>query len=173
MRIFLTGFMGAGKSYLGQELARLLGFGFIDLDTLIEAEEGKPISAIFAEKGEAKFREIERENLISLAGFSKVVVATGGGAPCYSNNMAWMNGHGVTVYLHAPVAILASRLKNEKEKRPLLSSLTDEALHNFIEGKINERKQFYEQSHLSFEVPENGLEGLEMLANYLRRFLQK
>ena len=173
MIIFLTGFMGCGKSYLGKALADQLGFGFLDLDALIEVGEGLGIAGIFDRVGEQAFREIEARYLRSLEGHRHLVVATGGGAPCFFNNMDWMNGHGVSIYLHAEPSLLATRLAGEKEKRPLLRSLDDGQLLAFIESKYSERRPFYDQAHLQFDVPATGIGGIEALAGYLKRILPK
>ncbi len=170
MRIFITGFMGAGKTYLGRTLAEQLGFQFIDLDELIEAKLGMAISLIFQDSGETAFREIEAECLRSLAGQHQIVVSTGGGCPCFLENMEWMNGHGITLYFYATPGLLTKRLSSEKEHRPLISDIPPHDLEQFIEAKLGERALFYEQSHLKFLVPELGTDGLEKLAEYLRRF---
>lgn len=162
--------MGAGKSYLGRNLATLLGFQFIDLDEYIESQSGKSISSIFKELGENAFRQIESDCLQSLALPNHSVVATGGGCPCFLGNLAWMNEHGVSVYFFAPASLLAKRLFPEKENRPLLAPLTKDNFEAFIDAKLAERATFYEQCHLKFKVPEFGQNGLEELADYLRKF---
>lgn len=173
MIIFLTGFMGSGKTYLGKALADQLGFAFLDLDALIEVGEGLCIAEIFGRVGEQAFREMEARYLRTLAGHHHLVVATGGGAPCFFNNMDWMNGHGVSIYLHAEPALLAARLAGEKEKRPLLRQLDDGQLLAFIESKYSERRPFYDRANLQFDVPESGMAGIEALAGYLKRILPR
>lgn len=172
MRIFLTGFMGSGKSYLGKLLATRLGFGFVDLDDLIEARMGMPIFQIFEQLGEPAFRKAEAECLRSLAVRGQIVVATGGGTPCFFENLNWMNENGVTIYLATSPLVLAQRLLSEKAKRPLLAHLQDNALKNFIEGKLTERREFYERCHLQFDVPAAGDAGIEQLSNYLGRIIK-
>lgn len=170
MRIFITGFMGVGKSYLGRELARLLGFAFTDLDDAIEAAAGMTVAAIFKEKGEAAFRQLEASCLRALGQQQRAVVATGGGTPCFHGNMAWMNDHGITVYFFASPALLAARLEAEKDERPLLAGLKPRELAAFIERKLEERDAYYSMCHLQFQVPDRGLQGVDVLAAYLRRF---
>ena len=170
MRIFITGFMGAGKSYLGKELAKLLGFSFVDLDELVEARMAMPVTEIFRQFGEPAFRQLEAECLRNLADKEQLVVATGGGAPCFFENMQWMNENGITVYFYAPTQLLAQRLSPEKANRPLLASLSDANFEAFVEAKLVERTPFYELSHLQFTVPTEGFQGIEVLANYLSRF---
>ena len=171
MRIFITGFMGAGKSYLGRVLAEQLGFSFVDLDELIETGSAMSIADIFQKLGEPAFRQIEAECLRSLANRNEIVVSTGGGTPCYFENMTWMNENGITIHLDASVSLLAQRLTLEKKQRPLIANLLDKELVDFIETKLAERAPFYEQSHLRFTVLEAGTNGVEVLAAYLSRFL--
>ena len=171
MLIFITGFMGAGKSYLGKVLARQLRFDFVDLDELIEAKMLMPISTIFEQQGEAGFRRVEAECLRSLAGKTDLVVATGGGTPCFLNNLAWMNVSGFTIYFSASTNLLAKRLLSAKSKRPLLTSLNDDELEGFIKMKLAERTSFYGQCHLQFNVPEVGTEGIDELSSYLSKVL--
>ncbi len=171
MRIFILGFMGAGKSYLGKELANMLGFRFVDLDELIEAQLGLSVAEIFETGGELAFREAEAACLRSLGHERQVVVATGGGTPCFFENMQWMNDNGVTVFFRATPGLLAQRLIPEKVRRPLLAGLCDEEVEAFITKKLAERTLFYGLSHLEFEVPQEGNQGIEVLAKYLSRFL--
>ena len=109
-RVFLVGYMGAGKTTVGKELAKLAGLSFIDLDYYIEGRYHKAVSQIFAERGEEAFREIERNMLHEVAEFEDVLISTGGGAPCFFNNMEFMNASGTTVYLKVSVEELAKRL---------------------------------------------------------------
>jgi shikimate kinase len=159
--IFLIGFMGSGKTHEGKLLAENLGLPFIDLDAWIEEKEGQTIASIFSTKGEEYFRIQESQAikdvyqiLIDLNhkdqdsfGF-KGVVSTGGGAPCFFDNMEWMNQHGITIWLDVPVEMLMDRLKKEKAKRPLLAEKTDEELKAFIADKLKERNAFYSRAAL-------------------------
>lgn len=151
MRIFLVGFMGCGKSTKAKQLANLLECPVIDIDAVIVAEQGMSIADYFAIYGEATFRALERETLRRFDYPETCVVATGGGLPCYFDNMDWMNENGTTVYLEMTPAQLASRLHN-REKRPLLIGMDDEQLLNFITGKLEERNPFYHKAHLSINA---------------------
>lgn len=144
--IFLIGFMGCGKSYLGERLATQLERPFIDLDRLIEIAEGKTIADIFAALGESGFRELEQKHLHSLGNQPPTIVATGGGTPCFFDNMDWMNTHGTTVFLETPVETLYERLRHERSNRPLLAEFDDAGLRHFIEQKLREREQWYRQA---------------------------
>lgn len=162
--------MGVGKSYLGKELARLLGFAFADLDAVIEEKAGMAVAAIFKEMGETVFREMEAACLRGFGNEQRIVVATGGGTPCFHQNLDWMNEHGITVFFFASPAVLVGRLEAEKDKRPLLAALNPAEVVAFIEKKLQERAVYYNRCHLQFNVPERGLEGVSSLADYLRRF---
>ena len=151
-KIFLIGFMGSGKSTVGRQLATQLQYHFIDLDTLIEQQEKVTIAQLFASQGESYFREQEALHLRSLDKHERVVVATGGGCPCYHDNMDWMNQHGVTVYLEASVKLLTDRLKKEKDNRPLLQGKSPEALADFIQQKLSERIAYYQAAQISISA---------------------
>ena len=150
MRIYLVGFMGSGKSHTGRQLAQLLGYPFLDLDALIEERAGIDIPAIFAREGESGFRRREREALHSTRQLEEIVVACGGGAPCFFDNMDWMNRNGLTVYLEAPVEVLAQRLTPGREHRPLIAELSENELPAFIEEKLAGRDPVYRQSQILF-----------------------
>ncbi len=173
MRIYLIGFMGSGKSYLGKALASQLNLSYLDLDDWLEKEEGRSISRIFSESGEMEFRKLEAQYLRATAQHQNIVVATGGGTPCFFENMDWANENGVTIYLNASPRLIASRLSGEKSKRPLISSLNDEELLSFIENKLAERESFYHQAHLQLDIWEDGTEAIAEIAGYLKRFIPK
>lgn len=147
MKIFLIGFMGCGKSTKAKQLANRLNCSVIDLDAVIVAEQGTTIAAYFEEHGEAAFRELESETLKNYNYPDTCVIATGGGLPCFFDNMEWMNANGTTVYLQMTPPQLVSRLHN-REKRPLLKGMDDEQLLAFIEVKLAERDAFYTQAKL-------------------------
>jgi shikimate kinase len=151
MRIFLIGFMGSGKSYLGQQWGRLCGLDFYDLDAEIEKQAGMPITDIFREKGEAWFREMERDLLHRFAESDDFILACGGGTPCFYDNMQWMKSQGQTIWLHPPVEILMQRLISEQEQRPLIKDIHPSALQSFIEEKLAAREPFYRQADLVLE----------------------
>ncbi len=152
MRIFLIGFMGSGKSHVGRQLAKAAQMPFLDLDDYIEQQEQRPIRDIFAQEGEAAFRQMERAALHRTAELPEAVIACGGGTPCFFDNMDWMNRHGVTVYLQTPADILFQRLQAGKNKRPLLATLDDAALQSYITNKLNEREPFYLQAGVVYHV---------------------
>jgi shikimate kinase len=146
MIIFLVGFMGSGKSTLGRRLARKIDYPFTDMDEDIENEEQKTISDIFREKGEDYFRKLENAYLQKINNDKNLVIATGGGAPCFFNNMEVMNKKGVTIYLKMSPASLAFRLREAREHRPLLNEVSDQQLNDYVEQKLSKRENFYMQS---------------------------
>ena len=148
MIIFLIGFMGCGKSHLGREFAKLMKYKFIDTDALIEEKKKKSIAQLFAVEGEEYFRQLEKKTLQGLLKESKSVIATGGGLPCYSDNMEIMKKNGLTIYLEAGAGFLFHRLIREKKDRPLISNLSDIELMEFITGMLVKRVSFYEQAAL-------------------------
>ncbi len=153
MKIFLLGMMGSGKSYWKQHLAKMLKTGGYDLDFIIEAQEEKSISELFNEDGEKYFREIEAKLLRWFAEKKIFVLATGGGTPCFHENMKWMNEQGITIWIDEPIEVLTERLLKEKSHRPLISHLDENGIIEFLKNKYNERKQYYSQSthHLKGE----------------------
>lgn len=151
MRIFLVGFMGCGKTTLGRKLASRLSVPFTDLDKVFEEVTGKTVPLYFKEFGEDAFRKAERDVLQTSDFPDDVVIATGGGAPCYYNNMDWMNANGFTVYISLSPVALAKRLETAEEERPVLRDHKGTALVEFIAEKLKEREPFYKQAHLIAE----------------------
>ena len=149
-RIFLIGYMGAGKTTVGKVLSRQLGLSFIDLDHYIEGRYGQ----LFAEKGEDAFRDIERRMLREVAAFEDVLVSTGGGAPCFFDNMEFMNGAGQTVYLKVSVEELAKRLELCKSTRPILKGRSGDELKAFIAESLEKREPFYSKASIVFDAEE-------------------
>lgn len=146
MIIFLVGFMGSGKSTLGKRLSKKISYDFIDMDEAIELEEGMSVTEIFEFKGENYFRNLETRFLESLNNSSNYVIATGGGAPCFADNMQLMNEKGVTVYLKLSPANLASRLENARSIRPLIASIPADELTDYIREQLGEREKYYNQA---------------------------
>lgn len=145
--IFLIGFMGCGKTTLGRKLASRLGYEFIDLDHILEAQTGITIAEYFSKFGEEAFRKLESEVLKQTKYPEHAVISTGGGLPCFFDNMDWMNAYGKTIYIKLSPKTLADRLENEKDKRPVLHDHGDN-LVTFIESKLNERDKFYNQASI-------------------------
>ena len=139
--------MGCGKTHWGKLISEKLQIPFFDLDEQIVASEGRSINDIFATEGEEYFRLKEKEVLYMISeSHESFVMATGGGTPCFFNNIDYMNKSGVTVWFHCSTDCLFGRLVKEKEKRQLIRSLTDEQLRSYIIKKYADRKIFYQQA---------------------------
>ncbi len=166
MRIYLTGYMGSGKSTLGRKLARHAGLQFVDMDHYIEMRNCKTIPQIFAEEGEAEFRKKERKALQELSEFTDVVVATGGGAPCFFDNMELMNRTGKTIFLNIEPKILADRLLESKTERPLIKGKSKDELIHFIGHTLEERNEFYKLARYQITKPDVNLDDvMKMIAS--------
>lgn len=147
MKIFLIGFMGSGKTHWGIQLSEKLNIPFFDLDDKITQFASKAINDIFAEEGEEFFRQTEKDVLHMITdNHDTFVMATGGGTPCYFNNIDFMNRHGTTVWISAPIDTLFERLIKERSSRPLLKNLSDQQLKTYIIKKFSDRKIYYEQA---------------------------
>ena len=163
--------MGSGKSALGKQLAARLGCGFYDLDTMIEAGEGLSIPAIFRERGEASFRKIEAKYLRGTRSVERGVVATGGGTPCFFENMEWMNEEGVTIYLNASEETLFRRLQAASAGRPLVAGMAGQALKKSIKERLELRLPFYSSAQFVCDADAPLPSLLEGLAGYFKRFM--
>jgi shikimate kinase len=147
MRIFLIGFMGAGKTHWGKQVANRMGLPFHDLDELVVAQEGKSIADIFSENGEEYFRLAEKQILEELVEREdSMIISCGGGTPCFFNNIDFMKRYGIVVWLNTHVEVILQRLLKERMHRPLLKDIKDEDLRNHIIRKLNERRMYYEQA---------------------------
>lgn len=155
-RIYLTGFMGSGKSYVGPLISEELGYTFIDLDELVEEIAGMQVKTIFRRLGEPYFREKEREALHLTAEMQHCVISCGGGVPCFFDNADWINAHGLSVFLDIPVPELIRRLEGWIEDRPLLREIGRYALEPFVEERLAERRPFYEKSAVRCKSSEPG-----------------
>lgn len=151
-RVFLIGYMGAGKTTVGKVLSERLGLSFIDLDHYIEGRYHKTVGQLFAERGEDEFRDIERRMLREVAMFEDILVSTGGGTPCFFDNMDFMNESGKTVYLKVSVDELAKRLEICKTTRPVLKGRSGDELKQFIDDSLQKREPFYTKASLVFDA---------------------
>lgn len=145
--------MGSGKSTLGPGLAKLMNYSFLDLDKEIERLAGKTIPEIFELEGEDRFRKLEKQTLYHTGQSGKVVVATGGGTPCFYQNMEWMNDHGISVYLKWTPEELLKNITSSADERPLMSGQDEADKLNFIRTTLADREKFYLQSQIIIASP--------------------
>ena len=150
LSVYLIGMMGSGKSTLGHHVAKALGYGFLDTDTLIEKAAGQTIRQIFADSGETAFRQLETQILSQVASYKKMVVATGGGIVVERENWNFLH-YGVTVWLDASVEVLYSRLKSDRN-RPLLQT---ENPQKTLQTILNQRKHLYDQADVRISITQN------------------
>ena len=134
-RIYVVGFMGAGKTQRGREMASLLNYQFVDLDNLVEQAAGMPISELIAKKGEAEFRKLEWQQLMQSALFDRTIIATGGGTPCQQGAMEWMNTNGWTAWIKADVLRLIEFISKDVN-RPLAYGKSQEELMALYQERL-------------------------------------
>ena len=160
MLIFIIGYMGAGKTTLGKHLAERLNYHFFDLDEMIETSTGYSIGRYFEKFGEGAFRQKEREVLLSHLEDRETVIATGGGTPCFADNMALMNQKGITVYVDTRIETIINRLAGEEHQRPLLKNIPPDQFPEFIRDHIKARQAFYSKALIRVEGEEVDFERL-------------
>lgn len=145
MNLFLLGYMGCGKTTLGTQVARKLQMEFLDLDQLITQREGMSVSAIFEQKGEAAFRELETKYIEEACSADGRVIALGGGAPCIEGVMETINENGISVYLKCHVETLVNRL-GHTDDRPMLQGKSGEDLKTHISSMLAVREACYNKA---------------------------
>ena len=154
MKIFLIGLPGSGKSTLGKELSEKLNYHLIDTDDVIRKKEGCGIEEIFANKGEDYFRKIESDTLREIIKTDNTVISTGGGTPCFFDNMEVINRNGISVFLNIPLSHIAKRLLDSPDtNRPLIQGKNPEQIQKFLEEKTKERLPFYSKAKIEFTDP--------------------
>jgi shikimate kinase len=151
MNIFLIGLPGSGKTTIGKTLAKNLNLQLIDTDDEICKSEKTSVEEIFINKGENYFREIEKKILLNVIQNKNHIISTGGGTPCFFDNMKVINEAGISIFLNVAPEIIFKRLKEQKtESRPLMKGKSDQELLNFLQTKYEERLPYYKQSMLEF-----------------------
>lgn len=151
-KIFLTGYMGSGKSFIGKALSEFLDWDFIDLDDMISSSESKSIAKIFVEEGEVYFRKLEYHGISEILEMANSkVIALGGGSFVQENCNSLIRGdeNAIVVYLKYSVDILVERLESEKDKRPLIAEAEDLKAH--ITQHLEGRAGYYETADLIIE----------------------
>lgn len=150
--IILLGYMCAGKTTVGKALGTALGRTFYDLDWYIEERFHKRVPQIFADEGEAHFRDLERRMLHEVAEFENIILSCGGGTPCFFDNMDYMNSVAETCYLKASADTLCRHVAMSRGERPLLKGKTPAELRTFISGQLEERAPFYEKAQHIIDI---------------------
>ena len=159
-RIYLVGYMGAGKTTAARRLAQRLGWEVADTDDLFEAKYKISVCDFFNKYDEPLYRKLESEVLKETEKLENVVISTGGGTACYFDNMDWMNQHGLTVFLHISQKAVVDRLVHAKRKRPLAEGKSEEELAAFVEQHYTSRLPFYEQARITVKAEDLDLDGL-------------
>ncbi len=160
--------MAAGKTTLGKALANDLGLQFVDLDHYIENRYHCTVAQLFAERGEEAFRQIERNMLHEVAEFEDVVISTGGGTPCFFDNMDYMNAQGITVFLEASPEVIYTRLTIARVQRPLVKGKTADELRQYITEMQERRAPYYTRATHTFNA--NHLEDSRQVKTSVERF---
>lgn len=146
IKVFLIGMMGSGKTFWAERLKKKLKVPAYDLDNLIELMDERSIAEMFEQSGEEYFRKEEAKMLRLFKEKNQFILSCGGGTPCFSDNMNWMNKNGISIWLDEPLEILAERLDSEKNNRPLIKNIKSSGLVGFLSQKLNERITYYQQS---------------------------
>ncbi|MBK3518931.1 shikimate kinase [Carboxylicivirga sp. N1Y132] len=151
--------MGSGKSTLGKRLKSEIGWDFIDLDDYFEMRYNTTIKDYFSSHGEEAFRVAEQKMLAEVSQKEKIIIATGGGAPCFFNNMELINENGLSIYIKLSVETLAARLSGAKQVRPLVAGKSGDELKVYISDKLSERESFYHKANVIADGDVLGVDG--------------
>ena len=162
-RIYLVGYMGAGKTTAAKRLAHRLGWGVADTDALFEEKYRISVDDFFQKYDEPLYRKLESQVLKATAHLENTVISTGGGTACYFDNMDWMNQHGLTVFLRISPAAAVDRVLHSRHKRPLTRGKTEAELMEFVSQHYAARMPFYEQAQITVKSEDLDLEGLMRL----------
>lgn len=168
--VFITGYMASGKTTFGRALARATGRRFIDLDFYIEQRFRRTISRIFAEEGEERFRNMESAMLRETGEFEDVVIACGGGTPCFHGNMDYMLGRGVVIFLETSRERIAARIMANNSRRPLMAGKSAEEITAAIADGLAGRLPHYRRAHITYSG--ENLEDRRQISDSVARFLR-
>ena len=168
MRVYLTGYMYSGKTTVGHKLASRLGYQWADLDRMLETTFHTSIPIFFKRYGEEAFRKIEQKLLHNTVDLDNIVISTGGGTPCYFDNIEWMNLHGTSVYFDVTVETLLRRAAQSKKPRPILAGLTEEERSLYVRQQFSQRLPYYQKAQIIFPADEPDIEQLVQLISSAR-----
>lgn len=171
MKIYLIGYMGSGKSTLSKALAKALGITGIDMDSEIESRYKISIPDFFSKYGETAFRNVEHKVLTEIVSFPDTVVSTGGGVPCFNNNMELMNLTGLTIYLEATPELILTRIGPYAWKRPLFKQMDGTDILEKITQHLKSREMFYQQAQVTIDAANPDIDELKtLILNYFDKF---
>ena len=170
MTIFIIGYMASGKTTFGKALARRSGLQHIDLDFYIEQRFHSTVRDIFAQKGEAEFRRIEGAMLREVGEMTYEVISCGGGTPCFGDNLDYMKAHGLTVFLQAADDVIADRIMQAGNKRPLMAGKSRDEILSSIREHMEVRQPYYDRAHLI--ISGDRLENKEQIAETVDDFIK-
>ncbi len=167
-RIYIVGYMGAGKTTAARRLAQRMGWEVVDTDAMFEEKYKISVCDFFNKYDEPLYRKLESEVLKETESLENVVISTGGGTACFFNNMDWMNQHGLTVFLRISQKAVVDRLLHAKRKRPLAEGKTEAELTEFVARHYAERLPFYEQAKTTVKAEDFDVDGLVKQIEQLR-----
>lgn len=159
-RIYLVGYMGAGKTTTARRLAHRLGWEVVDTDALFEEKYKISVNDFFNKYDEPLYRKLESVVLKETETLENVVVSTGGGTACYFDNMDWMNSHGLTVFMRISPEAAVDRVIHSRHKRPLVEGKSEVELAEFVNKHYASRMPFYEQAKITIKAEDLDLEHL-------------
>ncbi|MBR3725531.1 MAG: shikimate kinase [Bacteroidales bacterium] len=165
MRIYLIGYMFSGKTTLGHKLAVKMGYQWLDLDQLFECTFHTSIPIFFKRYGEEAFRKLEQKNLHSTTDCDNTVISTGGGTPCFFDNIQWINRHGLSVYFDVSVETILRRAAASKKPRPILAGMSDEERTLYVRQQLDSRMPYYKKAQIIFPADDPDLNQLAQLVN--------
>lgn len=163
MRLYLIGFMASGKTSIGKKIAKKLDYKFIDLDDYLEEKYNKTIPDIFKQDGEDKFREMEKDTLHDTFKMKKVIIACGGGTPCFFDNIEQINKNGFSIYLNRTVDYLVYKLMHAKTIRPLVQNKTEDELKQYIKNTLKHREQYYKKATKTIKIKDKSKDDVAKL----------
>jgi shikimate kinase len=171
MKIYLVGYMGSGKSTLGYSLAVSLNYQHIDLDIEFETKYKISISDFFRKYGEPAFRELEHKLLADFSNLTDLVISTGGGTPCFHQNMDFMNRTGLTIYLKASPELVLQRIQASGRKRPLFQLMQNNEPLQKITDHLQSRLAYYEQAGICIDAANPNIAELKrLILQYSEKF---
>lgn len=159
-RIYIVGYMGAGKTTAARRLAQRMGWEVVDTDALFEEKYKISVNDFFNKYDEPLYRKLESEVLKATESLDHVVVSTGGGTACFFDNMDWMNQHGLTVFLRISPQVAVDRVIHSRHKRPLVEGKSEEELTEFVNQHYASRLPFYEQARITAKSEDFDIESL-------------